>query len=130
MQPRSEPNGRVESAGGTSDGRAGLVYVVSNDPVLCENSAASEREQFRGASWLPSPLGCAPSATAVSCGSLTSRSVRRPPSRAREQKVAGLSRDEIGHEQVRHVTLPVEQHRSRVRQRVLEPARGILEVSR
>ena len=48
MQPRSEPNGRVESAGGTSDGRAGLVYVVSNDPVLCENSAASEREQFRG----------------------------------------------------------------------------------
>ncbi|MCZ6714034.1 MAG: hypothetical protein O7B29_08835 [Deltaproteobacteria bacterium] len=40
MQPRSEPNGRVESAGGTSDGRAGLVYVVSNDPVLCENSAA------------------------------------------------------------------------------------------
>ena len=36
MQPRSEPNGRVESAGGTSDGRAGLVYVVSNDPGRVE----------------------------------------------------------------------------------------------
>jgi len=33
MQPQAEPNGRVESADGTSDERAGLIYVVSNDPV-------------------------------------------------------------------------------------------------
>ncbi len=48
MQPQSEPNGRVESAGGTSDGRAGLVYVVSNDPVASGNAILGYRRDASG----------------------------------------------------------------------------------